>query len=98
MTQQTPKPWLAMCLALAIASCGPSRPAPQQINPLAVAEEYAAKHYPQAVPRGLERAWHVEDHGEIWTVEMFAQGHVGGGIRMAINKQTGKVLGAEQTQ
>jgi hypothetical protein len=81
------------------ASCGPRAQVPTtHVNPIEVAEAYASKHYPREVPRGSERAWLVEDHGDIWTVEMFAQGAVGGGIKMAIHKSDGKVMGSERTQ
>jgi hypothetical protein len=84
---------------MALASCGsPSSTPTAQINPLTVAEDYAGKHYPQVVPRGSARAWLVEDHGDIWTVEMFSQGRIGGGIKVAINKRSGKVIGSERTQ
>ncbi len=55
-------------------------------------------HYPGQVPEGLERQWFVEDHGDIWIAEFGAQGSVGGGIRMAITKHDGRVMGSEQTQ
>ena len=85
--------------AFFLASCGSPSPSPaRQTNPIEVAETYATKHYPREVPRGSGRAWLVEDHGEIWTVEMFAQGAAGGGIKMAINKQDGQVKGSERTQ
>ena len=85
---------------LAVASCGsPSTPAqPKDVNPLVVSEAYAQKHHPALVPKGLGRAWFVEDHGDIWTVEMFRQGTMGGGIKMAIRKRDGQVLGSELTQ
>ena len=85
--------------ASAVVSCGPSpAPAQRSINPLIVSEEYAQKHHPTLVPKGVERAWHVEDHGDIWTVEMFKQGMMGGGIKMAIRKDDGQVIGSELTQ
>ena len=89
-----------MFSASALASCGsPSSPVqPKDVNPLIVSEAYAQKHHPALVPKGLERAWFVEDHGDIWTVEMFQQGTMGGGIKMAIRKRDGRVLGAELTQ
>ena len=40
----------------------------------------------------------VEDHGDIWTVEMFQQGTMGGGIKMVIRKRDGQVLGSELMQ
>jgi hypothetical protein len=90
---------LAASLGLTLASCGlPSAPPAAQINPIEVADGYAIKHYPREVPRGSARAWLVEDHGEIWTVDMFSQGTAGGGIKMAINKRDGKVMGSERTQ
>lgn len=96
MRRATP---LAASIAIALASCGsPSAPTASQINPIEVADSYAIKHYPSEVPRGSARAWLVEDHGEIWTVEMFAQGAAGGGIKMAIKKRDGKVVGSERTQ
>ena len=84
----------------AALSCGSPSPAPRQrtVDPLVVSEAYALKHHPTIAPRGLERAWHVEDHGDIWTVEMFKQGTVGGGIRMMVRKTDGQVIGAELTQ
>lgn len=86
-------------LGAVLASCGSSSPtAAPQINPIEVAESYVINHYPREVPRGSARAWLVEDHGEIWTVEMFSQGAAGGGIKMAINKRDGKVMGSERTQ
>ena len=84
---------------LAVASCGsPASVQPKDVNPLIVSEAYAQKHHPSLVPKGLERAWLVEDHGDIWTVEMFQQGATGGGIKMAIRKRDGQVLGSELTQ
>lgn len=85
---------------LAVVSCGSPPPSASgaSINPLSVSEDYARKHYPDLVPKGLERAWHVEDHGDIWTVEMFKQGVMGGGLKMAIRKRDGKVTGSELTQ
>lgn len=90
---------IVILLGMAIGSCGSPSSAPtQQISPIVVAEAYANKHYPRDVPHGSARAWLVEDHGEIWTVEMFAQGRMGGGIKVAINKADGKVIGSERTQ
>ena len=71
---------------------------PQEVNPLTVSEAYVQKHYPSLASKGLQRAWFVEDHGDIWTVEMFHQGTVGGGVQMAIRKRDGKVLGSQLTQ
>ena len=68
------------------------------MNPLIVSEAYAQNHHPSLVPKGLERAWLVEDHGDIWTVEMFQQGTMGGGIKMVIRKRDGQVLGSELMQ
>ncbi len=68
-------------------------------NPLEIAEAYARTHGPEgSTPVGLERQWWVEDHGDIWIVELGKQGHAGGGIRMAIRKRGGKVLGHDLTQ
>jgi len=89
----------AILIGTALVSCGASAPSKQEsINPLTAAEAYARKHYPDQVPEGLERAWLVEDHGDIWTVEMFQQGAMGGGIKMAVSKRDGRVLGAELGQ
>lgn len=68
------------------------------INPLVVSEAYVQHHHPDALPKGLQRAWLVEDHGDVWTVEMFAQGMLGGGVKMGIRKSDGKVIGSELTQ
>ena len=69
------------------------------INPIEIAEEYARRHEPAGViPEGLERQWWVRDHGEIWIAELGAQGEVGGGIRIAIRKRDGKVLGHDYSQ
>lgn len=83
-----------------IASCGsPSATGPHSdINPLLVSEAYAKKHYPFKVPKGIERSWHVEDHGDIWIVELSTQGGPGGGIEMGIRKTDGRVLGARITE
>lgn len=86
-------------IGAAFVSCDASVPPEHEaINPLTVAETYAREHYPQRTPAGLERAWLVEDHGDVWTVEMFKQGVMGGGIKMVITKRDGRVLGAELTQ
>ena len=48
----------------------------------------------RAVPhQGLERQWSVGDRGEIWIVELGAQGKISGGIRVAILERHGRVLG-----
>ena len=85
---------------LVTASCGVQTADSREraINPLNVAEAYVRDHHPERLPKGLERAWYVEDHGDIWTVELFTQGMNGGGTRMAISKADGKVLGSEPTQ
>ena len=81
----------AILICSALAGCHASSPPRQEINPLTAAETYAREHYPDQVPKGLGRAWLVEDHGEIWTVEMFEQGKFGGGIRMVVSKRDGHV-------
>jgi hypothetical protein len=67
-------------------------------NPLTIAESYARAHYSRLVPKGISRAWHVEDHGDIWMVEIFEQNAAGGGVRMIIAKRDGRVLGSSLTQ
>jgi len=90
---------LALLLMIGVTACGSQAKKDANPNPLIVADEYVRTHYPKnALPQGLGRAWHVEDHGQIWTVEVFAQGAVGGGVKMAINKRDGRVLGSEPTQ
>lgn len=94
-------PSVAVLLSgMALASCNSPSPTPARgtINPLIVSEAYARKHHPALVPKGVGRAWLVEDHGDIWTVEMFTQGMTGGGVKMIISKSDGKVLGSELTQ
>ena len=94
-----PKAFSLLGVALLMTSCGTRSPSGQQaVNPLVVSENYVRKHHPNALPRELERAWHIEDHGEIWTVELFEQQAVGGGVKMAIRKRDGAVLGSELTQ
>jgi len=88
-----------LLLALMVASCGPAANRAESDNPVRIAEDYAREHYlPNHVPQGMSRAWHIEDHGDIWTVELGEQGGVGGGIKVAIRKSDGKVLGSELTQ
>ncbi len=87
-----------LCLAATLVACGSPGAKEREVNPLAVAEDYARKHYPNRFPEGLGRQWHVQDHGDIWTVELSHQGMVGGGIKMGIRKQDGTVVGAELTQ
>jgi len=83
---------------ITLTACG-SQSNKHSLDPLVVSEEYALKHYRKGdVPQGLQRQWHVQDHGEIWTVELSTQGAVGGGIRMAIDKRDGRVIGSERTQ
>ena len=90
---------LVILASVMLASCGRSAQTPStQVNPIEVSEAYATKHFPREVPHGSERAWLVEDHGDIWTVELFAQGAAGGGIKMGIRKSDGKVMGSERTQ
>lgn len=89
-----------LCPAFLIISCSSpcatnSHP---DINPLVVSEAYAKQHHPSLVPKGIERAWNIEDHGDIWTVELSRQGHVGGGIKMGVRKADGRVLGSELTE
>ena len=89
---------MLLLLGTASCDCQSGRRDPSSINPLIVSENYVRQHHPDALPDELERAWHVEDHGDIWTVEMFVQGSVGGGVKMAILKSDGRVLGSELTQ
>ena len=90
----------ALSPGLLIASCGslPATDPRSDIELLAVSEAYAQKHHPTYAPKGIERAWYVEDHGEIWTVEMLKQGTVGGGVKMGIRKADGRVLSSELTE
>jgi hypothetical protein len=68
------------------------------INPIEIAERYALEHEERgATPAGLDRQWWVRDHGDIWIVDLGAQGGTGS-IRMAILKRDGKVLGHDFTQ
>lgn len=90
---------LAISLSAALAGChAPTSPKQEKINPLTAAESYMAEHFPDRVPKGLERAWYVEDHGDVWTVEMFEQGMFGGGTKMVVNKRDGHVELAGFTQ
>jgi hypothetical protein len=85
--------------ALILAACGSGRAGLQSINPLLKAEEYARTHYPEVqVPKGKDRAWLVEDHGDTWTVELFKQGQIGGGIKMVVLKRDGTVIEARLTE
>ena len=69
------------------------------IDPLAIAEEHVRANLQKGSSISpLEREWFVQDHGDIWIVEMSAQGSVGGGTKMAIGKKDGRVLGSERTQ
>ena len=70
------------------------------IDPLSVAREYAAAHYPPHTfqPKGAPLAFQVEEHGDFWTVHLAPQGYVGGGLQLMIRRQDGRVISAMRSQ
>lgn len=85
-------------LAAMLLSCR-FEPEEQRPDVLKIAEDHARVHYPDVqIPKTLGRQWVVEDHGDIWIVEIGEQNMLGGGVKMAIRKEDNSVLGAELTQ
>lgn len=93
--------WIVVAaFAMLAGSCG-KRPVSDtaDVNPIAISEEYVRKHHPEALPRPEHRRWHIQDHGDIWTVELASQeSATGGGVSMGIRKKDGAVIGSELTQ
>lgn len=71
----------------------------QQVDPVASARSYVIAHHPQEFGRaGTALFYAVEDHGEVWTVEVAPQGQMGGGLRLMIRRADGHVELIGRTQ
>ena len=105
MARRSPSILLHSIVAVGLLS-GCRQGAPDEVhgsppsgNLLEVAENHARRTLPAAqVPSGLERAWWVEDHGDVWIVEFGHQNTPGGGIRMMVRKSDMQVVDTTLTQ
>lgn len=94
--------WIAVSVVLVCGCQETKYSSACETNPMVVAENYARQEYGASkmysVPTGIERVWHIEDHGDIWTVEFGKQGMMGGGLHMIVRKSDMKVASAALTQ
>lgn len=69
-------------------------------NPMRIAQDYAATHYPAGTfqPNGAMLAYEIEDHRDVWTVTLRPQGFMGGGLNLMIRQRDGKVIKVVRTQ
>jgi hypothetical protein len=72
----------------------------QSSDPFVIANNYVAANFaPDAFrPEGTFLSYHIEEHGDAWTVELGPQGYIGGGLHLLIRRRDGKVLSAQRTQ
>ena len=72
----------------------------QSSDPFVIANDYAAANFaPDAFrPNGAFLSYHIEEHGDVWTVSLSPQGYTGGGLNLLIRRRDGKVLSAQRTQ
>lgn len=69
-----------------------STAAPRQFDPIVKARDYAIAHYPKDFSGSADAlSYIVEEHGDVWTVEVAPQAQMGGGLRLMIRRGDGHV-------
>jgi hypothetical protein len=69
------------------------------IDPVVSARKFATEHYPRLFSKdGTALSYSVEDHGDVWSVEVTPQGQMGGGLRLIVGRESGVIEPVGLTQ